>query len=45
MMNCRKHNVAASRTPKAFGALGYQSMIKQWISERMESELRERGNK
>ena len=25
--------------------LNYQSMIKQWISERMESELRERGNK
>jgi len=23
--------------------LNYQSMIKQWISERMESELRERG--
>jgi predicted DNA binding CopG/RHH family protein len=25
--------------------LNYQSMMKQWISERMESELRERGNK
>jgi predicted DNA binding CopG/RHH family protein len=25
--------------------LNYQSMIKQWISERMESELRERGNR
>ena len=25
--------------------LNYQSMIKQWISERMESELRERGPK
>ena len=25
--------------------LNYQSMIKQWISERMEAELRERGNK
>ena len=25
--------------------LNYQSMIKQWVSERMESELRERGNK
>lgn len=23
--------------------LNYQSMIKQWLSERMESELRERG--
>lgn len=23
----------------------HQSMIKQWVSERMESELRERGNK
>lgn len=25
--------------------LNYQSMIKQWLSERMETELRERGNK
>jgi predicted DNA binding CopG/RHH family protein len=25
--------------------LNYQSMIKQWISERMESELRDRGNR
>ena len=25
--------------------LNYQSMIKQWISERMESELRERGGR
>ena len=25
--------------------LNYQSMIKQWISERMESEQRERGNR
>ena len=25
--------------------LNYQSMIKQWISERMENELRERGNR
>ena len=25
--------------------LNYQSMMKQWLSERMESELRERGNK
>lgn len=25
--------------------LNYQSMIKQWLSERLESELRERGNK
>ena len=24
--------------------LNYQSMIKQWLSERMELELRERGN-
>ena len=24
--------------------LNYQSMIKQWLSERMEIELRERGN-
>src|SRR6185295_11200142 len=24
--------------------LNYQSMIKQWLSERMEQELRERGN-
>jgi predicted DNA binding CopG/RHH family protein len=25
--------------------LNYQSMLKQWMSERLESELRERGNK
>jgi predicted DNA binding CopG/RHH family protein len=25
--------------------LNYQSMIKQWISERMEGELRDRGNR
>jgi predicted DNA binding CopG/RHH family protein len=25
--------------------LNYQSMIKQWISERMETELRDRGNR
>jgi predicted DNA binding CopG/RHH family protein len=25
--------------------LNYQSMIKQWISERMEHELRDRGNR
>ena len=25
--------------------LNYQSMIKQWISERMESELRDRGSR
>jgi predicted DNA binding CopG/RHH family protein len=25
--------------------LNYQSMIKQWISERMEQDLRERGGK
>ena len=25
--------------------LNYQSMIKQWISERMENELRDRGNR
>jgi predicted DNA binding CopG/RHH family protein len=25
--------------------LNYQSMIKQWISERMEDELRDRGNR
>ena len=25
--------------------LNYQSMIKQWLSERMETELRDRGNK
>lgn len=25
--------------------LNYQSMMKQWISERMESELRDRGNR
>ncbi|HTS19678.1 MAG TPA: CopG family antitoxin [Verrucomicrobiae bacterium] len=25
--------------------LNYQSMIKQWISERMEQELRDRGNR
>jgi hypothetical protein len=25
--------------------LNYQSMIKQWLSERMEAELRERGPK
>ena len=25
--------------------LNYQSMMKQWLSERLESELRERGNK
>jgi predicted DNA binding CopG/RHH family protein len=25
--------------------LNYQSMIKQWISERMESELRDRGTR
>jgi predicted DNA binding CopG/RHH family protein len=25
--------------------LNYQSMIKQWISERMEAELRDRGNR
>ena len=43
MSNCRKHDLAAS-PPKAFG-VGYQSMIKQWLSERMEEELRERGSK
>jgi hypothetical protein len=42
-MNCRKNNVAASRIASA--TLGYQSMIKQWVSERMESELRDRGNR
>ena len=25
--------------------LNYQSMLKQWMSERLEQELRERGNK
>ena len=25
--------------------LNYQSMIKQWISERLEADLRERGNR
>jgi len=25
--------------------LNYQSMIKQWLSERLEQELRDRGNK
>ena len=25
--------------------LNYQSMIKQWISERMEADLRDRGNR
>jgi predicted DNA binding CopG/RHH family protein len=25
--------------------LNYQSMMKQWISERLESELRDRGNR
>jgi predicted DNA binding CopG/RHH family protein len=25
--------------------LNYQSMLKQWMSERMEQELRDRGNK
>ncbi len=25
--------------------LNYQSMIKQWVSERLESELRERGSR
>jgi hypothetical protein len=40
-MNCRKHNIAASRAASA--ALGYQSMLKQWISERLEAEVRERG--
>jgi hypothetical protein len=43
MMNCRKHDLAASRVASA--TLGYQSMIKQWISERMETELRDRGNR
>ena len=42
-MNCRNNDIAASGMARAI--LGYQSMIKQWISERMESELRERGNK
>jgi hypothetical protein len=42
-MNCRNNNIAASRIASA--TLDYQSMIKQWISERMESELRERGNR
>jgi hypothetical protein len=42
-MNCRKHDIAASRAASA--ALGYQSMIKQWVSERMEEELRGRENK
>ena len=38
-LNCREHIITASRR------LGYQSMLKQWMSERLESELRERGNK
>ena len=42
-MNCRKNNVAASHAARA--AFGYQSMIKQWLSERMEAELRERGGR
>jgi hypothetical protein len=40
-MNCRNNNIATSRVASA--PLGYQSMIKQWVSERMESELRNRG--
>jgi hypothetical protein len=42
-MNCRNNDIAASRAASA--ALGYQSMLKQWMSERLEQELRERGNK
>lgn len=43
VLNCRNHDIAASHAASA--AFGYQSMIKQWISERMEGELRERGSK
>jgi hypothetical protein len=54
MINCRKHDIARlplqrhsglSASPATSVALGYQSMIKQWISERMEQELRDRGSK
>ena len=44
MSNCPKDDVVASRAASA--ALGYQSTMKQWISERMEQELRDReGNR
>jgi hypothetical protein len=43
MMNCRENNIAASRAASA--ALGYQSMLKQWISEKLEQELRDRGGR